>query len=290
MSLGIQIKMSCLICQKSDNLVFLRDGSAVHKECIEYDEKPQILNLRRNIEVETSRLSRIKPNFTFWESIFGSRAKEEKAEIDRLACRKEIDRLESLINKLNIRTETYQEAYGDIIQDSIRYWPGIPPLSIWHKIKDTQSQSQKHLCYFCRSKISLAGGHLFHIEALALGGLNEEENIKLVCNSCHRDQHAERAQNIKLEQALAEPNWKLFSHFEILNFAKEYNQSALVEYVDENGEVTNRWISVIDFKYEIQRGDRIWIRAHCFLRNDERSFRLDRFNAIKQLSVKKIKV
>lgn len=286
----MQIKMSCLICEKSDNLVSLRDGSSVHKECVEYDPTPQILALRRNIEVETSRLSRIKPNLTFWESIFGSRAKEEQAEIDRLACRKEIDRLEALINQLNIRAETYQEDYGDIIQDSIRYWPGIPPLSIWRKIKETQRQSQNHHCYSCKSKIRLAGGHLFHIESLARGGLNEEENIKLVCNSCHKDLHAKRAQQIKLEQALAGPNWELYSHFEILNFAQEYDQSALIEYVDESGEITDRWISVISFKYEVQQGDRIWIRSHCFLRNDERSFRLDRFNSIKQLSENKLKV
>ena len=74
--------MSCVICEKSENLIFLRDGSSVHKKCIEYDVKPEIQNLREEVGVETSRLSRIKPNFTFWESIFGNRVKEKQAEIE----------------------------------------------------------------------------------------------------------------------------------------------------------------------------------------------------------------
>ena len=130
----------------------------------------------------------------------------------------------------------------------------------------------------------MAGGHLLHIEALVNGGLNEKNNIKLACNSCHKDLHAQKAKKIRLEQAFEKSNWSLFSHFEILNIAKEHDQKVLIEYVDENGEITTRWILIMDFKYEIQHGDRIWIRAHCFLRDAERSFRLDRFNSIEQLA------
>ena len=105
----------------------------------------------------------------------------------------------------------------------------------------------------------MAGGHLLHIEALVNGGLNEKNNIKLACNSCHKDLHAQKAKRIRLEQAFEKSNWSLFSHFEILNIAKEHNQKVLIEYVDENGEITTRWILIMDFKYEIQHGDRIWI-------------------------------
>ena len=276
--------MSCVICEKSENLIFLRDGSSVHKKCIEYDVKPEIQNLREEIEVETSRLSRIEPNFTFWESIFGNRVKEEQAEINRQACREKIKRLESSKKKLSIKAKAYQETYGPVIQDSIRYWPGIPPSSIWQQIKEKQRKSQNNRCHFCKSKINLAGGHLLHIEALVKGGLNEENNIKLACNSCHKDLHAQKAKKIKLEQAFEKSNWSLFSHFEILNIAKEHDQKVLIEYVDENGEITTRWILIMDFKFEVQHGDRIWIRAHCLLRDAERSFRLDRFNSIEQLA------
>jgi DNA polymerase-3 subunit epsilon len=51
-----------------------------------------------------------------------------------------------------------------------------------------------------------------------------------------------------------------------------------ITYVDRDGERTTRWITPIQV---MGLADYIYLRAHCHLRNDERTFRLDRITAIR---------
>jgi hypothetical protein len=58
---------------------------------------------------------------------------------------------------------------------------------------------------------------------------------------------------------------------------KEYTESAMpelsIEYLDANGKITKRQIKIISIaKYH----DDFYIRAYCFLRNDERTFKFSR--------------
>ena len=51
----------------------------------------------------------------------------------------------------------------------------------------------------------------------------------------------------------------------------------LIDYIDGKGEATQRWITL---KQALEMNDYIYLVAHCHLRDEERSFRLDRITQI----------
>lgn len=50
-------------------------------------------------------------------------------------------------------------------------------------------QLQKGVCVNCRVDLKAAGKHLDHIEPLARGGSNSDENVQLLCPSCNTSKH-----------------------------------------------------------------------------------------------------
>jgi 5-methylcytosine-specific restriction endonuclease McrA len=49
---------------------------------------------------------------------------------------------------------------------------------------------QRHKCACCRANLRLVGYQLDHIEPLALGGRNDDQNMQLLCPPCNRSKHA----------------------------------------------------------------------------------------------------
>lgn len=59
-------------------------------------------------------------------------------------------------------------------------------------------KSQKNKCYCCSAKLSL-GYHLDHIVPIALGGLNVDSNIQLLCPACNIKKGAKHPADYALE-------------------------------------------------------------------------------------------
>jgi 5-methylcytosine-specific restriction endonuclease McrA len=49
---------------------------------------------------------------------------------------------------------------------------------------------QRHKCACCKANLRLVGYQLDHIEPLALGGRNDDQNMQLLCPPCNRSKHA----------------------------------------------------------------------------------------------------
>ena len=116
----------------------------------------------------------------------------------------------------------------------------------------------------------------------AQGGLNELENLVILCRTCHEARHSHKFTNQDAPQKNSNIK-KTLTTLDKVKLALSSNKRLWIRYTDEKGKQTVRWVKVYRIFSENSQThkNRKWMETRCELRNEDRSFRINRINHAK---------
>ena len=119
-----------------------------------------------------------------------------------------------------------------------------------------------------------------HIVPISKGGLNEISNMQLLCYECHMKKH-----NYYFDE-LGSSNRKVPKKYELLNWAYRTNSKIEIKYKKYDGIISKRIVRPITGVYYKKYGEKgaYYITAFCYLRNENREFRVSRIEYIKKIN------
>lgn len=119
-----------------------------------------------------------------------------------------------------------------------------------------------------------------HIVPISKGGLNEISNMQLLCYECHMKKH-----NYYFDE-LGSSNRKVPKKYELLNWAYRTNSKIEIKYKKYDGIITKRIVRPITGVYykKYEEKGAYYITAFCYLRNENREFRVSRIEYIKKIN------
>ena len=267
--------MACVICKETIGVVELRNNTFIHRGCLKLDHSEAKWYLTKKINEQEGIIKNTQPNLSFLDKIFGNKKEEQR--VDAIIRRAEIE-LQSMfaeLKKLNEEEQNYEESHQETIDECVKYWPDYPPHYFWQKLKDTKKSRQRESCKDCGKRLRGNLGHLHHKTPLSMGGTNELRNLVLLCNQCHQNRHTHLFNGKNKIVIKSEKDYKALTLNERLRLALSKNSKILINYLDASDQESLRWIKIKEFTYE-SGGSQVWIKSHCYLRDGERTFRLDR--------------
>jgi len=164
------------------------------------------------------------------------------------------------------------------------YWPHHP-IPDWEERREKVISKAKEKCQECKTEWE-PYFHVHHIKFLGRGGSNKISNLMALCERCHEKKHGGRSFNydktyskppaypkriktikkaIKLKKNLA------------FNYYKVKQKKWMKRKVKPNQLTKEIWI---DGKTKFIL-DNLYLVGHCYLRDDKRTFRLDRMKGLK---------
>ena len=267
--------MTCVICGKKKELIELRNKTFIHIGCLKLDHSDAKLDLREKIYQQENIIKNTKPNLSFLDKIFGNKKEEERVKAIIKRAETKLSPVVAELQKLNEEERNHEETHRETIDECVKYWPDYPPHYFWQKLKDIKSSRQRGSCKDCGKKLRGDSGHLHHKKPLSMGGTNDLRNLVLLCNQCHQARHTHLFNGKNKIVIKSEKDYKSLTLNERLRLALSKNSKILISYLDSSDHESKRWIKIKEFTYE-SGGSRVWIRSHCYLRDEERTFRLDR--------------
>lgn len=143
-------------------------------------------------------------------------------------------------------------------------------------------EKYNYQCAKCGSKESL---QIHHILPLSEGGQNNIDNLILLCHSCHQKEHPYKINQFNDNKVSLDMQGNFIRNvimrktkLSIINQAIKTNSLLKIKYKSFSGEITERKIKPIML---FKKSFYYWyIRAYCYLREDEREFRLSRIDII----------
>ena len=203
--------------------------------------------------------------------------KKEEARVENI-IKQAKEKLPAMIAKLQQIEEEerqHEATHRETIQECIKYWPDYPPPYFWRKLKVIKSDRQRGSCKDCGKRLRGDSGHLHHKKPLSMGGTNDLRNLVLLCNQCHQARHVHLFTGKNKIVVKSEKDYKNLTLNERLRLALSKNSKIQIKYLDSADQESERWIKIKEFNYE-SGGSRVWVKSHCYLRDEERTFRLDR--------------
>lgn len=286
-------EIKCSICfGKSGDLTSLQNNEFVHAACLSLGNDIEISDIASELSNMEAQLSSIKPNYSFFGKIFGDEKEDKRVARERPYWQDQINLSQLRLNDALEKKQNYLEVNENKIQEAVIYWPGYPPEHFWQQIRSKVISKSKQKCQGCRRRTS-EGGQVHHKIPLSMGGTNEIGNLVYLCVNCHQKRHSHKfsykqagsydktASQIKKKKQYKDLNIK-----ERLDLAQSRNSKIWIQYVDENGEITDRWVRVINRFKEKKVPRREYVEVHCYMRDDKRTFRLDRIKRASQRELK----
>lgn len=126
---------------------------------------------------------------------------------------------------------------------------------------------------YCESCGEEAKLQVDHIIPLSKGGTNDLDNLQLLCYECHLKKH-----NYEFEE-IGNDDQKVSEKYRIIRDAIKYEKKLKIEYIDYNNEITER---VILPKSLIVKKRKYYLEAYCYLRNDNREFKITRIKKVSE--------
>ena len=181
----------------------------------------------------------------------------------------------NLLNQEAIKVQSLRKKVYD-------YWPDYPP--DWEERRQEAISRAKEKCQECKTDW-VPHLHVHHIKYLGRGGSNKISNLIALCESCHESKHGGRSFNyddtystsrayperintinkaIKLKKNLA------------FNYYKVKQKKWMKRKVMPDELTKEIWI---DGKTKFFL-DNLYLVGHCHLRDDKRTFRLDRMKGL----------
>jgi len=184
-------------------------------------------------------------------------------------------------HKLNLLNEESLkvQALGKKLFD---YWPSYPP--DWEERRQEVISRAKEKCQECKTKGESLHAH--HIKPLSRGGSNKISNLMALCEGCHENKHGGRS--FKYDDTYSSPpsyperidtiNKAIKSKKNItFNYYKVKQKKWMKRKVKPDELTKEIWI---DGKTKFML-DNLYLVGHCHLRDDKRTFRLDRMKGLK---------
>jgi len=255
----------------------LADGRFVHKNCIETKQREllefdkRIQECKKSIQ-ENEELLRKKESFfhrvaAFWDS---------RRSIDPDAVKEAIR-----IKKNNLPLLTAQ--FGELshrLEEIFDLFLEYPP--DWESRRSLVIARDGGCCDNCGRSGSYRNKlHIHHVKPLSRGGTNRLDNLILLCEQCHKEEHgvtrfggerdnappAIRERLIRLNEALSRNKEVefLYKKFEDEHFKKR----VVVPY------------EIVSLPHRDGEGTTLCVRGFCKLRQAERTFALTRMKALK---------
>ena len=140
----------------------------------------------------------------------------------------------------------------------------------WNNLRKQVFKRDSYKCVKCGFSKNLTVDHITPRHA---GGLDELNNLRTLCVSCHEEVHNRK---IFGENEVFTNNQKTYnpsSKVQIINSAIISGGSISIKYTDGKGKTTLREIE--PFRLFEEHGI-LYVRANCRLRNAERTFRISR--------------
>ena len=164
------------------------------------------------------------------------------------------------------------------------YWPDYPP--DWEERRDEVISKAKNRCQECKTKDPIPGIHVHHIKFLGRGGSNKISNLLALCERCHEKKHAGRS--FKHDQSYIKPpayperlksiNKAIKSNKDLTFSYYKVKQKRWMKRKIKPNELTKEiWI---DGKTKFVL-DNLYLVGHCYLRDEKRTFRVDRIKGLK---------
>lgn len=150
----------------------------------------------------------------------------------------------------------------------------IDPNSFWGKTRRRILERDHFTCTECGSKINLS---VHHKVALLLGGRNVDDNLTTLCKNCHEKIH--KTHFFEDDFSTDVDNYGKSVHLtrkvKIISDAIYGKQKVEIDYTNARGIKSHR---VIEPKNVMHGKDnkRIYVRAYCHKRNEDRTFRISR--------------
>lgn len=254
----------CIIC---NSLCYennpLTNGKSFHNKCYEdlllqertcYKKLSENRSIIYSIEVNERKL------FTRIKAYFGnditSKTEHRKYELSR-----EIDKLNKDLEKIN-----------SLLKSLYDYWSERPP--DWEERRKNFIE-QKPFCEECFSdysdKVIL---QVHHIIPISKGGSHKQDNLKVLCKSCHQSKHPYNDFNVNSTSHINPFKEKI----KVLDGAIKNGHIVSFNYTKWEGEKSSRRIKPQGFKLV---GKTLCVYGFCFLRQDKRTFAIKRINKLK---------
>lgn len=253
---------NCIICNHScyENNP-LTNGKEFHKKCYEelltkerehYNKIADFSKKIIAIEINEKRLfTRIKTYFGDDSSI---KTKKEKTELKQ--------KVEIIKNDLLNISNKLKFLYD--------YWPDRPPDWVERRIEFLKQKPFCEECFSDYSKIL----QIHHIIPISKGGSHKQDNLKVLCKSCHQSKHPFNDFNYESNQHI--------NHFKekvkLLNDAIKSGHKVSFHYKNWEDEKSSRVINPKGFKLV---GKTLCVYGYCHLRQDSRTFAVKRINKLK---------
>jgi hypothetical protein len=265
----------CNICLKTGyGLTELRDGSAVHLSCADFFNQDEIDELLKERSRIASDLKSRNATKVLWRRILGWKKRSPDIDRDSKYLEQRIGLIDLEISKKLSEAADFWELHNFEIQRATRYWPGYPPPALWEKLKSTLLNSANGVCSQCgRTDFS---AHAHHIIPLSLGGLNEVNNLTLLCLPCHESRHFHNFGSGKRPKTRARFEYNSLTVPQKIRLAKSVGCPIWIKYRDRNDDITERTITLKRQFSSKSLPKRTYVMAFCHSRREERAFRLDR--------------
>ena len=119
-----------------------------------------------------------------------------------------------------------------------------------------------------------------HIVPISRGGLNDINNMQLLCYECHMKKH-----KYSFDEVGYSKKRKVPKKYEVLNWAFKTGSKVEIKYKKFDGSISKRIIKPTTSIYYEKNGywGAYYVSAFCYLRNEKRIFRVSRIISIKKL-------
>jgi len=278
-------KDTCLLCgTKVIGENILVNGSIYHTYC--YDKLTNnLIELEKKIKIMQEEINNlklhlfeVKRNFLKATGFINKlKAVLGATHMNKKIYWQETQRLESEI-RVKEGLFTYLDDARQIQKNKLRtiydYWPSYPP--DWEE-RTTLIKGKRGICEICEETRYL---HVHHRIKISNGGNHTEENLIVLCESCHGELH-----NKDFSDKEFDFNSRISSFskkLNLINTAMSKGKNINFEYRKFNGERSKRTVSP---RMLMRIGNSLCITGYCYLRNDKRTFAIRRMSNVKIIDI-----
>ena len=293
----VQKSLNCLYCQKEikifNNVRSFTDGRIIHDDCfksiISMDKEllEQIQSERKKSDIIQEKINKYNKAAAENETvvikllnIFKSKEALEDKPFPTLIRKTQFE-LNDVMNKIRSMQRPLNDLQAKkqvILDDLYDYWPDYPP--DWEKRRAFALVIQKN-CSRCKNWLK-EKLHVHHKVPLGKGGSNKQDNLEVLCETCHgKIHHTDFSQYGRMGNEEKTVSKVGIKKIEIIQTAILEKKDIEISYEDYHGSLTKRKIKPI----EIIKGGKIegglktnknstYVKAYCYLRKAERDFNL----------------
>jgi 5-methylcytosine-specific restriction endonuclease McrA len=263
----------CCICRAASptdgNLI---DGSVFHQSC--YALLKEKLDYLSRLEI--TLIAEIRQPLTFGDYVTMLFSERRGREI--------LQQKQSLKERIEETRSQLQATKATLIQVH-DVWPGYPP--DWEE-RRSLARDRAYGCAECGVGGTL---HLHHRRPIRQGGTHRLDNLVLLCVSCHSEAHGGKEFKYRGPQDVDDNAPNLFEKkLALINHAISERRDVHFRYKKPDGTITARTVTprelrkltvaelrfLLGPKVKIEREGRLCLFGYCHLRNEKRTFAIDR--------------